>query len=114
MVVALVTDGERIANEGMTTGYDVRVVSVILMTALGGLLCAVMLKYAGATHGCFSTALSLILTSLLSQVLFADFSTDLLFCAGTITAILASLLFSLGLPEGLLALATNTLRSMAR
>lgn len=115
IIVAMVNDGERIVNSGgMTQGYNIRVVSVILMTAFGGLLCAVMLKYAGATHGCFSTALSIILTSLLSQVLLGDFRTDFLFCVGAATAVSASLLFSLGLPEGLLASAASLLRSGAR
>lgn len=47
------------------TGYNKRVLLVIAMNAFGGLLCAVMLKYAGATHGCFSTALSIILTCIM-------------------------------------------------
>merc|ERR1719401_1759938 len=106
----MITDGERIANEGMTTGYDARVVAVILMTALGGLLCAVMLKYAGATHGCFSTAISIVLTSLLSQLLLGDFRTDLLFGLGACTAVGASLLFSLGLPAPLVGAAARLFR----
>merc|ERR1712150_408007 len=61
IVVAFMKDGEEIANNGLTRGFSSRVISVILMNALGGLLCAVMLKYAGATHGCFSTAMSIIL-----------------------------------------------------
>jgi len=99
--VAIVQDGERIIEEGFTQGFNGRVVGVILMTAVGGLLCAVMLKYAGATHGCFSTAMSIILTSLLSQFLFADFSLDWLFVAGSVVAIGASLVFALGTPTWL-------------
>merc|ERR1719436_1748378 len=108
--VMMITDGEKIANNGLTQGYDVRVVSVILMTAFGGLLCAVMLKYAGATHGCFSTALSIVLTSLLSQLLLGDFHTDLLFGLGACTAVGASLLFSLGLPAPLVNSVARLLR----
>jgi len=98
-VVVVVNDGKAVLAGGFTQGYDFRVVCVILMTALGGLLCAVMLKFAGATHGCFSTALSIILTSLLSHTLVGDFEMDWLFGVGTGVAVLASLLFSLGPPE---------------
>lgn len=50
----------------LDVGYNIRVLLVIAMTAFGGLLCALMLKHAGATHGCFSTALSIILTCISS------------------------------------------------
>mmetsp|Transcript_99845 Transcript_99845/g.286810 ORF Transcript_99845/g.286810 Transcript_99845/m.286810 type:complete len:417 (-) Transcript_99845:150-1400(-) len=93
-----VVDGDRALEGGLLQGYNRRVVSVICMTAFGGLLCALMLKYAGATHGCFSTALSIILTSLLSQCLLGDFRTDVLFGAGATIAVVASVLFSVGWP----------------
>merc|ERR1719188_1395428 len=79
IIVAMASDGEQIVNHGIAQGYNMRVISVIIMTAFGGLLCAVMLKYAGATHGCFSTALSIVLTSVLSQLFIGDFSPDGLF-----------------------------------
>merc|ERR1719277_2651560 len=93
--VAVLQDGEKIANGGLLQGYNQRVVSVILMTAFGGLLCAVMLKYAGATHGCFSTAMSIILTSIFSEIFIGDFAADGLFVLGAMVAISASLLFAL-------------------
>merc|ERR1712113_1322382 len=95
---------EKIANSGFLQGYNRRVVSVILMTAFGGLLCAVMLKYAGATHGCFSTALSIVLTNFLSKFLLHEDASDALFVVGASLTIGASLLFALGLPAWLLAL----------
>mmetsp|Transcript_51661 Transcript_51661/g.146302 ORF Transcript_51661/g.146302 Transcript_51661/m.146302 type:complete len:434 (+) Transcript_51661:3-1304(+) len=99
LMVAFANNAEAIERDGFFQGYNERVLAVILMTAFGGLLCAVMLKYAGATHGCFSTALSIILTSLLSQSLLADFSPDTMFLVGTSVAVSASLLFALGPPE---------------
>jgi len=98
LLVAFGEDGHKILKDGFLQGYSVRVVSVIAMNAIGGLLCAVMLKYAGATLGCFSTAISIILTCLCSWAV-ADFSPDGLFVLGTFLAIAASLLFGLGLPE---------------
>merc|ERR1712187_848622 len=89
-LVSFVKDGEAILSDGFTQGYDIRVVLVILMNALGGLLCAVMLKYAGATLGCFSTAISLILTCIFSAMRLHDFIPDLLFICGTLSVVSAS------------------------
>lgn len=94
--VAIGRDSQKILEHGFLQGYTWRVMLVINMNALGGLLCAVMLKYAGATLGCFSTALSIILTSILSFQLLDDFSPDALFVFGSLIAIFAVLLFSLG------------------
>merc|ERR1711862_476061 len=99
LLVTFVQDGDKIMEKGFLQGYNHRVLAVICMTAFGGLLCAVMLKYAGATHGCFSTAISISLTSLLSHLWCDDFLPDALFLTGTSIAVSASLIFSLGLPE---------------
>jgi len=99
LLVAVAQDGEVIANSGFNSGYNIRVLLVIAMNAFGGLLCAVMLKYAGATHGCFSTALSIILTCFMSSLLLQDFTPDLLFMVGTAISVGASFLFALGLPS---------------
>jgi UDP-sugar transporter A1/2/3 len=98
LLVAFSRDGQAIFAGGLTQGYSVRVVLVILMNALGGLLCAAMLKYAGATLGCFSTALSIILTCVLSATVLDDFEPDALFVLGTLFSISAVLIYGLGLP----------------
>merc|ERR1719229_1814928 len=79
MVVVLVEDGHKVSADGLLQGYNVRTWLVIFMSAFGGLLCAVMLKYAGATLGCFSTAASIILTCILSATFMQDYSPDDLF-----------------------------------
>mmetsp|Transcript_40884 Transcript_40884/g.94944 ORF Transcript_40884/g.94944 Transcript_40884/m.94944 type:complete len:396 (+) Transcript_40884:32-1219(+) len=99
LLVAVAQDGDAIINQGFHTGYNIRVLLVIGMNAFGGLLCAVMLKYAGATHGCFSTALSIILTCVMSSILLHDFTPDMLFVIGTGISVGASFLFALGLPS---------------
>jgi len=99
LLVTFVQDGDKIMEKGFLQGYNHRVLAVICMTAFGGLLCAVMLKYAGATHGCFSTAISIVLTNFLSKVILSEFAADPFFLVGTAMTISASLLFALGLPE---------------
>lgn len=105
LLMALAKDGQAIAEAGLLQGYSSRVLLVVLMNAFGGLLCAAMLKYAGATLGCFSTALSIILTCVLSATLLQDFVPDSLFVLGSLLAIGATLLYGLGLPEFFIAAA---------
>merc|ERR1719324_1337702 len=99
LAVALSTDGVRIAEEGFTTGYSTRVHCVILNNALGGLLCAAVLKYADNVLRCFSTALSIILTCMLSFAVLEEFIPDELFVVGTALAIGATFMYSVGVPE---------------
>jgi len=99
LIQALVSDGPAIAEGGLLQGYNFRVVCVIFTTANGGLLCAAVLKYADNISRCFSTALSIILTSLLSWVVLEEFEPSLLFVVGTFLALLATFLYSLGLPN---------------
>lgn len=101
-LVAFGQDGAKIQASGITQGYSLRVYSVIFMNAFGGLLCAAMLKYAGATLGCFSTAISIIITCILSATFLDDFVPDEIFVLGTFMAVAASLLFGLGLPDAVL------------
>jgi len=96
--LAVGKDWEQIVEGGFTQGYSAKVVSVILTNALGGLLCAAVLKYADNIMRCFSTALSIILTSILSAYVLRDSSPDVWFVSGSFFAISATFLYSLGLP----------------
>lgn len=100
--LAFAKDGDEIVNNGFFQGFSVITWGVVLMNALGGLLCAVMLKYAGAILGCFGTALSIIITCTASYILFQDFAPDAQFLMGACLAICASLLYGLGLPTQVL------------
>jgi len=99
--VALTNDGAVIVQHGFCQGYSARVLGVILTNALGGLLCAAVLKYADNILRCFSTSLSIILTCMLSAWGFQEFVPDDFFVLGTSLAILATFLYNVGLPEWL-------------
>eukprot|EP00929_Paragymnodinium_shiwhaense_P105069 TRINITY_DN6997_c0_g2_i1.p1 TRINITY_DN6997_c0_g2~~TRINITY_DN6997_c0_g2_i1.p1 ORF type:complete len:396 (+),score=97.28 TRINITY_DN6997_c0_g2_i1:97-1284(+) len=92
----IIQDGNKVLHGGLTQGYDLRVVCVILNNALGGLLCAAVLKYADNILRCFSTALSIILTVLLSWLALQEYVPDALFVVGTILAIMATFFYTLG------------------
>jgi UDP-sugar transporter A1/2/3 len=102
-IVAMSQDGAKILEGGLTQGYSLRVVCVILTNALGGLLCAAVLKYADNILRCFSTALSIILTCVLSACVLQEYTPDLLFVIGACLAICATFLYSVGANWELLA-----------
>jgi len=53
-------DGERLrANEGIFQGYDGFVLLVIALQAMGGLVVAVVLRYAGNVLKCFAVSISI-------------------------------------------------------
>ena len=53
-------DGERLrANEGVFQGYDVVVLLVIALQAIGGLVVAAVLRYAGNVLKCFAVSISI-------------------------------------------------------
>lgn len=99
LVVAAMQDGAKILEGGITQGYSFSVVCVILTNALGGLLCAAVLKFADNILRCFSTALSIVLTCVLSATVLNEYTPDVQFALGACLAIGATFLYSLGAPK---------------
>lgn len=89
-------DWDQLAEGGFTQGYSAKVVCVILTNAVGGLLCAAVLKYADNILRCFSTALSIILTTMLSACVLQDSDPDIWFFLGALLAISATFLYGSG------------------
>lgn len=98
ILVAATQDGEQIVEKGLLQGYTAHTVCVVMTNALGGLLCAAVLKYADNILRCFSTALSIIITCMFSAML-REYTPDALFVCGASTAIASTFLYSLGMPR---------------
>jgi UDP-sugar transporter A1/2/3 len=98
LVGAFVQDGTEIQRAGLIQGYSWRVLLLIATTAFGGLLVAVVLKYADNILRQFSTALSIILTSIVSALVVRDVQLSPLFVLGTLLTIGATFMYNLGLP----------------
>jgi solute carrier family 35 (UDP-sugar transporter), member A1/2/3 len=75
-------------------GYNSMVASLILIQAAGGLIIAVVVKYADNILKGFATALSIVLCGMLSSVLMS-FQPSILFVVGSVLAICATMLYSL-------------------
>ncbi|CAL8324511.1 unnamed protein product [Merluccius merluccius] len=87
-------DGAAIAEQGFFFGYTSMVWSVIFNQAFGGLLVAVVVKYADNILKGFATSFSIIISTVTSVYLFG-FQVDLLFSVGAALVIGAVYMYSL-------------------
>ncbi|XP_057685604.1 UDP-galactose translocator isoform X2 [Corythoichthys intestinalis] len=98
MLALLWNDGATVANLGFFSGYTSMVWCVILNQTFGGLLVAVVVKYADNILKGFATSFSIIISTVMSIYLF-DFQVDQLFTVGTGLVIAAVYMYSLPKPS---------------
>eukprot|EP00437_Effrenium_voratum_P034990 CAMPEP_0181487050 /NCGR_PEP_ID=MMETSP1110-20121109/47590_1 /TAXON_ID=174948 /ORGANISM="Symbiodinium sp., Strain CCMP421" /LENGTH=340 /DNA_ID=CAMNT_0023613487 /DNA_START=20 /DNA_END=1042 /DNA_ORIENTATION=- len=100
-------DGQQIQQNGFMQGYSSLVWAVIALQAVGGLVVAAVLKYADNILKCFGNAMSIVISCLLSSVLLKEFEPDMHFVLGTILVIVATTLYSIGVPQSIMRLLSN-------
>ena len=97
MCIALVTayleDSVEITQKGFFVGYSPTVVSVITVQAVGGLIVAVVVKYADNVLKVFASSFSILLSCIISALAF-DFHPNLLFMVGAFLVILSTAMYS--------------------
>lgn len=81
-VTMVINDGEEIRVKGMFYGYNTLTAMVIFNQAIGGLIVAVVVKYADNILKGFATSFSIILSGIVSAA-FLDFHPSLLFLCGS-------------------------------
>lgn len=96
---AMAQDGQQILHAGLFQGFNWRVVLAVFTHASGGLLVAVVLKFADNILRQFSTAISIVITSAGSALVLRDFSPDLKFVTGAFFTVLATFMYNLGIPD---------------
>lgn len=106
---AIVQDGQQIKTYGFMQGYTPLVWGVIFLQAVGGLVVAAVLKYADNILKCFGNALSIVISCLLSAVLLQEFVPDQFFVLGTLLVLLATTLYSIGVPQSVQVLWTRSM-----
>nr|XP_019958696.1 PREDICTED: UDP-N-acetylglucosamine transporter-like [Paralichthys olivaceus] len=90
----IVYDGQRVRESGILQGYNSITCTVVILQALGGLVVAVVIKYADNILKGFATSLSIILSALVSYFLLMDFNPTGLFYWGTMLVMAATILYS--------------------
>ncbi|XP_061695038.1 solute carrier family 35 member A3b isoform X2 [Syngnathoides biaculeatus] len=89
----MVYDGERVRQSGMFQGYNKITSIVIVLQAFGGLVIAVVIKYADNILKGFATSLSIIMSTLISYFLLEDFSPTRTFFSGAAMVMAATFLY---------------------
>jgi solute carrier family 35 (UDP-sugar transporter), member A1/2/3 len=87
-------DGPQIRSLGFFHKYNIWTIFAILCQALGGLIVAVVVKYADNILKGFATSLSIILSSVASVWLF-DFRISLTFFVGSLVVLWATHLYGI-------------------
>ena len=97
VIIALATvyieDSRKVYQKGFFVGYSPLVFCVITVQAVGGLIVAVVVKYADNVLKVFATSFSIVLSCIISAFLF-DFRPNLLFVCGAFLVILSTVMYS--------------------
>jgi len=97
IIIALITvfveDSVEVSRKGFFVGYSPMVVSVITVQAVGGLIVAVVVKYADNVLKVFASSFSILLSCIISAFAF-DFRPNLLFLVGAFLVILSTAMYS--------------------
>lgn len=91
---ALMWDGRAIREGGFFQGYNAVVVATVCIQAAGGLIVAMVIKYADNILKGFATSLSIILSTVASMFLF-NFVPTMYFMLGSVLVFLATYMYSM-------------------
>ncbi|CAB1102017.1 unnamed protein product [Ectocarpus sp. CCAP 1310/34] len=86
-------DGQAVSENGFFYGYNYAVWMAILLNSMGGLVVAMVVKYADNVIKGFATSVSIVLTALISFVLF-DFRISVMFVIGAYFVLHSTFLYS--------------------
>lgn len=90
-----ITDYGEVSTNGFFQGYNVTTVSVVILQAVGGLIVALVMKYADNILKGFATSISIVLSTVLSYYWLADFVPSLSFFVGASVVIVATFVYSI-------------------
>ncbi len=93
-IAMYIRDGEAIERYGIYKGYDWVVWTVITLSALGGLVVAVVVKYADNVIKGFAAAISLVLSCFVSVAIMHDGDMSLMFIIGATMVFISSIVYN--------------------
>lgn len=92
-IMCFMKDWNNIINDGFFFGYDFFIVYLIFLQAAGGLIVALVVKYADNILKGFATSLAIIVACIFSMYFF-DFTINILFVVGTMFVMCSIFLYS--------------------
>ncbi|KAF9972016.1 hypothetical protein BGZ73_004920 [Actinomortierella ambigua] len=94
MLAIYLKDGQGVTEQGFFAGYDMLVIAAIACQSAGGLIVAVVLKYADNILKGFATSISIVISAIASVALFGS-KIGSIFLLGTVLVLGATYLYSL-------------------
>jgi len=98
-------DGYRIKSEGFFTNYNGLTIIAILLQSAGGLIVAMVLKYADNILKCFGNGSAIVFSCLISAML-GDYEPTFLFGLGTVFVMIAIFLYNLSREQSIALIAS--------
>ena len=98
MVTTMLNNGAEVNEKGFFFGYDLVVWGAVCLQSLGGLVVAVVVKYADNILKGFATSAAIVFSMLASMYLFA-FSPSIQFYFGTVLVMLAVYMYGKYVPS---------------
>ena len=92
LITSYISDSYNISEKGFFFGYDLFVIFLVVLQATGGLIVAVVVKYADNILKGFATSLAIVLSCIVSIYLFS-FQLTIQFSLGTIFVIISVFLY---------------------
>lgn len=97
VIIAFLTvyakDARAVSTQGFLGGYTGLVWTVVTVQAVGGLIVAVVVKYADNVLKVFATSFSIVVSCILSAIFF-DFHASFAFLMGASLVVLATVMYS--------------------
>lgn len=91
----MLRDLTEINKKGLFQGFNNSVVLLIMIQSIGGILTSIVIKYAGNILKNFATTISIIITILISLIIFENYELDAYCMVGTTTIIIATLIYGI-------------------
>ncbi|PVD24208.1 hypothetical protein C0Q70_14678 [Pomacea canaliculata] len=103
VITMFIKNGQEVQEKGMLYGFDYAVWIVVFLQSFGGLVVAVVVKYADNILKGFATSAAIILSCIASMYFF-DFHLTILFSVGASLVILAVYMYSKFVPQPVITL----------
>jgi UDP-sugar transporter A1/2/3 len=97
VIAVYISDGAKVSAHGFFYGYDMAVWSVIMLHAFGGIVVAVVVKYADNIVKGFAASAAIIISCVVSMYIF-DFELSALFLFGATLVIISTYMYSRFVP----------------
>ncbi|KAF9910076.1 hypothetical protein EC991_007407 [Linnemannia zychae] len=94
LLAVYLKDGEGVTEQGFFAGYDMLVIAAIACQSAGGLIVAVVVKYADNILKGFATSISIVISAIASVALFGS-KIGTIFILGTLLVLSATYIYSL-------------------